>query len=578
MTLDEYVAGLGPLPGLLTLVGLGDGALLDALDRSGWQGRIVAFEPVADLKTTRESRASYHVWISADRLRVVEGPAYHGAIDALLAYSGAELRAIAEPSFCARFPDDTRLALDAMAKAVRGVSANAESKRRHAGIYRRNTLFNAPVLAEEGDVAALAGVARDIPVVIAAAGPSLDRQLDALRDAQQRALIISVDTALRPLLAAGIKPHLAVAVDATPTNAMHLVDLTGAESTALVAEGSVDPHALAAFRGRIFGCRISRHDPWPWLEAHGLSVGQLRAWGSVVTTAFDLALHMGARTIALAGVDLAFTEGRPYCRGTSFEEQWRRIEDWGTPMAAQWHASVAGWTRIDEIDVNDRPCQTAPHLVSFRDWMVEQAALASGVRVINVSGEGILKGPSIEQRSLSSLVTEWPAINIRSQLQGCWAPRIPVNDAIAQLAQVSASEIRTEVSTDDPPAVTWRQPDPVTMPRVRMTMPRHRIHRRIDGAFAFTFRTRAARRWMANTLIGEPRVFEADTALVDCNTFDELAAAPAGHFATMLDEIAFKPTGDDDPRFDGPEFAVEVPQDIVNYESLPLDLILRHGL
>ena len=41
---------------------------------------------------------------------------------------------------------------------------------------------------------------------------------------------LAVDTALRPLLASGIRPHLIVATDPTPDNARHLADLPDAWS------------------------------------------------------------------------------------------------------------------------------------------------------------------------------------------------------------------------------------------------------------------------------------------------------------------------------------------------------------
>lgn len=577
MSLDTYVRALGPLPPLLTVVGLGDGALLDALARSGWRGRVVAFEPRTGLRAARLEHPTYRAWTTDGRLQVIEGPEYYGGVDACLAVSGVELKALAEPGFATRFPDDTRVALNAMLRAVRSVRANSASRQRHAGVYRENTLRNAAALAREGDITALVGAAPGVPAIIVAAGPSLDAQLDALRAAQDRALIICVDTALRPLTAAGIAPHLCVAVDPTATNANHLVDVSGAESTWLVAEGSVDPHAIAAFAGRIFACRIARHDPWPRLESRGFSVGTLRAWGSVLTSAMDLALHVGAKEIAFAGADLSFPGGRPYCRGTTFEQAWRRIADWGTPLDQQWQANLDGWSIAQEPNTLGQPERTAPHLIAFRDWIRERAAALRGVRVTNASPAGILHGPEIEQAPLASLLERWPPLDMRGRIAARWQPRPELARALTELAPFEPS--RTGVITpshDAPPVTTWRQPDPVTMPLVRLTIPRARVHRHAGGWFTFTFRTRAGRRWMAQRYAGEPRLFEDDRQLTARDTID--ATAPAGSFAMTLDEIGFKPFGNADPRFDGPPFVLELPDDIANYESLPLDLVLQHGL
>ena len=80
------------------------------------------------------------------------------------------------------------------------------------------------------------------PAIIVAAGPSLDdniQQLLVLHGRGRRSLRRLL-TALRPLRAGGIRPHLVVAVDPSERNAMHLI---GADSDGswLVSEGSVDP-------------------------------------------------------------------------------------------------------------------------------------------------------------------------------------------------------------------------------------------------------------------------------------------------------------------------------------------------
>ena len=159
---------------------------------------------------------------------------------------------------------------------------------------------------------ALAGAFDGVPAVVAAAGPSLDRVIADLQRLQDRALIIAVDTALRPLMARGIAPHLAVAVDPSERNARHLSNLDGAGDTWFVAEPGVHPHAFPTFAGRTFVFRVGDNHPWPRLASLGITRGTLDAWGSVLVSALDLAIRLGARPIAIVGADLAYTGGQPY--------------------------------------------------------------------------------------------------------------------------------------------------------------------------------------------------------------------------------------------------------------------------
>src|SRR5204862_4392674 len=110
------------------------------------------------------------------------------------------------------------------------------------------------------------------------------------------------------------------------------------------------------------------------LTEHGQARGRVRAWGSVLTSAFDLATQMGCDPVVMVGSDLAFTGDRPYARGVAYEEDWRRLFEWGVLRADQWRAQVAAWSRVEEPDVRGAPTSTAAHLVAFRDWLVEQSS------------------------------------------------------------------------------------------------------------------------------------------------------------------------------------------------------------
>src|SRR5437764_344282 len=104
-------------------------------------------------------------------------------------------------------------AADRVDRTTFGVVANANARKRFAGRYLLNTLTNLPVIAREANAGALFDGFSDVPAIIVSAGPSLDRNIPKLRKFHDRGLMIAVDTALRPLLGAGIYPQLVVSVD-----------------------------------------------------------------------------------------------------------------------------------------------------------------------------------------------------------------------------------------------------------------------------------------------------------------------------------------------------------------------------
>ena len=55
---------------------------------------------------------------------------------------------------------------------------------------------------------------QDVPVIIVAAGPSLNKNIDVLKKAEGKALIIVVDAALRAVYAHHVKANLGISLDA----------------------------------------------------------------------------------------------------------------------------------------------------------------------------------------------------------------------------------------------------------------------------------------------------------------------------------------------------------------------------
>lgn len=427
---------------VLFIVGLADGDALEALDRKGWRGHVIALEPDASAAPECLDRKSVRAWQAAGRLTLLAGPDYPGLDKALAAVPlVTEKPAIAgNPVVTGTHREASAQAARVIARAWFGARANDEARKKNAGRYLQNTLRNADAIVREGDATALKGLFTGVPALVVGAGPSLDRNVADIARYRNRVVIVAADTSLRPLLSAGIEPDLVVATDPTETNARHLNDLPVCPRTHLVAEGSVDAESLPHFEGRTFFFRIADHHPWPWLRQAGHDRGHLRAWGSVLTTAFDLALTMGCEPVVFAGADLAFTDGRPYARGTTYEEVWRRAEMWGQPIEDCWSAAVAGWPATYEFAVTGQVVRTAPHLRSFRDWIAAESEKAAGRTIINGTGGGILAGPGIGQQPLGGVLSSLPILSAS------------VTDRVAEVRR-SGDRVRP-VSLGEPDAAT----------------------------------------------------------------------------------------------------------------------------
>jgi hypothetical protein len=394
------------LPTQLFIIGPALGTWLDSIENVGHPTRVVVLEPDPGVAALFLARRDWRPLIESKRLRVLVGPQYAGASTCArdVDVAGTPI-VLACPRLAEHRPVLVRAADVVARRIISEATSNANARKRFAGRYLLQTLKNLEVIGREADASALDGRFTGRAAVLVAAGPSLDDNLAQLREVQDRAVVIAVDTAVRPLLAAGAKPHLVVAVDPSDTNAAHLAGVTGADDSFLVAEASLHPSAFPTFRGRTFLFRVSNHEPWPWLRTLGVDRGVLRAWGSVLTSAFDLALRMGCDPIVFAGADLAYSHGRPYCRGTIYEKMW-----------ADWHRSGSTWDEIWTLltnppgvvtisDIRQESVRTTPHLIAFRNWLLEQIAITPGRRFVNATGAGALHGVNLIQMSLQEALT-----------------------------------------------------------------------------------------------------------------------------------------------------------------------------
>lgn len=400
-------------PPFVIIVGAGLGFLPEAIERRLPETRVLVIEPEPVFVRGMLSRRDWRPALASGKLLILIGPDYSGSSIAWRRLVGPEPPPVIEHPVLQRVrPAAIEESRTLVRRILYDARANADARKALEGPYLLNTLENLPVIAREADAAALDSAFTHTPAVLVAAGPSLDRHLEDLRAIQDRALIVSVDTAAWPLLGSGVQPHLVVAVDPSINNARHLESLPRDCGAWMVGEASLHPSGFGPFEGRTFCFRVAEHEPWPLLRAAGLDAGLLRAWGSVLTTAFDLTLRMGCDPIIFVGADLAYTEARPYCRGAIYEMDWAQATLRGHGLPEVWQLWLGDRAAGCETGVDGREVATAPRLIAFRDWIVDTASSQPGRRYINANGSGILRGGPFEARPLREAV-------------GAAAPRVP---------------------------------------------------------------------------------------------------------------------------------------------------------
>ena len=287
-------------------------------------------------------------------------------------------------------------------------------------IWQENIIANMSEIINHPRVDLLFGRFLKFPAIIISAGPSLDKNIHLLGQAKGKALLIACDTALKPLLAVGISPDMVVSVDAQQKNFEHLKGIDP-EGIALVADSVVCPAIFKTFSSHKF--IISHAHPLTnWLDkfmrpAPKSSAPQLRAGGSVATVAFDLARKASCDPIVFVGQDLAFSGGKAYAKGTSFNQDWLNSLNKFTTLEARHREHILSEEEelIKANDAQGKEFLTYKKLLNSLRWFSWELSQTKSA-CINATEGGILEG--IPKMSLEAVIKTYcqDSLNIKDHL------------------------------------------------------------------------------------------------------------------------------------------------------------------
>lgn len=201
---------------------------------------------------------------------------------------------------------------------------------RYTDVNARNVFYNLPYLFEGYNIRDLQGILpKDVPTIVVSAGPSLNKNIMELKKAVGKACIIATDTAMKPLLNAGIVPNLFVIVDGLkPALLFEHKELS---KVPMVTMTGVAAAPMKLHKGKKFfyvsGSEFEAHVLLKLSEKEKCdrSLFNLPTGGSVATSAYSLGIFMGSHTVILVGQDLAMTGNKTHADGT-FQDKMETID------------------------------------------------------------------------------------------------------------------------------------------------------------------------------------------------------------------------------------------------------------
>jgi len=205
----------------------------------------------------------------------------------------------------------------------------------------------------------LYGKFKGYPAIVVAAGPSLDRHIDELKNLSSQALILSGGSSMNALLQAGIMPHFGASVDPNP---MQYLRLRQAQPFALPIfyRSRALYEALMFQKGPLFYVRGG--DGYPiieWFEDQlGVQGEALDGGNSVSNMLVEIAYELGCSPIIMVGYDLSYTNDKRYPESIS------------EALAAQESLSISEKANlIETISSSGKPLQTEAKWITEAKWL-----------------------------------------------------------------------------------------------------------------------------------------------------------------------------------------------------------------
>jgi len=279
---------------------------------------------------------------------------------------------IATPAMSRLYQDFLKSYIDHLGACINQRVASFSTSFNSSELFLKHTVANLDVAARSPGVNQFKACWKNRPAVIVAAGPSLNKQIATLKEYKDHLLIIAVDKTWPILKAAGIEPHVVVAIDPRrpcswgsepPENVWFL---SAASCNPEVVHSVAEKHIIS------FGNPLHQKIFKPMIGDRGV----LHTGGSVATNAFSFARLMGASPLIMIGQDLAYTGGASHASGYL----WPKTLDEAKNLKGDGFREIEGYYG-DRVHVDRQ-------LDSYRKWYEDFMLAYPHEKVINATEGG----------------------------------------------------------------------------------------------------------------------------------------------------------------------------------------------
>lgn len=382
-------------PDWVLLFGLGTGSLPGALLEKGVR-KILVYEPSLEVlsgvlatvdisSVLAQKDVEVHSDLTAfiSRVREIDG------FDTLIGYATTPYKTV----FFKEFSEFNTRVNNAHTTNKVCIRTDIESREN----WVENYFANIGSLPDCPPIDSLRSAFKGVPMIIAGAGPSLEKNAHLLKKAKGRAVIVAAITAYKPLLKHGVVPDFVIASEKVDLPEYFTYGEDDLKTRLILAEvsnpGMFEREVKEKFVFFNPYVTLSRSQAPLWGASYFPSTG-----GSVTTAACDMGVMFGCNPIVLVGQDLCFGENGTHAGGGVYIAQDVKIDrEKGTVSIEEDYVTLKDKAKssFDLLwlkGLDGKPVPSKFDWVTFHQWFENYAASlkasGSSTELINATEGG----------------------------------------------------------------------------------------------------------------------------------------------------------------------------------------------
>lgn len=372
------------------IFGIGAGYIINAIRKINNEIKIAVIEPNYNYFFTALSLFNLKEIIEDKNIIFFIGENQLPDIETFISLVATKkVQFIANRAYAVIFKEEAILSQKKIFDTVDKKSININTLSRFEKLWAYNISSNAPYIPFHYGCNRFFGKYKNFPAIVISAGPSLEKNIAKLGRAKERAVLIAVDTALKPLSHHNIKPHFIISIDPQKKNSKYFRGVDTSESI-LIAESSIDREVLDNHKGALFF--IDSVFPLAKLFMSSLGErGELTLGGSVSTGALDFAIKLGCENIITVGLDLSFPNHQTHIKGSYHEENFFTQINKLDTYDSRIYKVLTQDNLKKETNVYGETVYIDSRFQMYRNWYEKHiAAAAKEIKFYNATEGGII--------------------------------------------------------------------------------------------------------------------------------------------------------------------------------------------